>query len=59
MRSDSSYYEEEYLDSDETNFHKLSQKTKVAKQDKKAPIKAKRKEKQRQQVSEQREYFFI
>lgn len=57
--SSSSYYEEEYLDSDDTNFHKLSQKAKVARHDKKAAVKAKRKEKMRQQASEQREYFLV
>lgn len=59
MIVDSSYYEEEFLDSDETNFHKLSQKPKVAKQDKKAAVKAKRRKKMRQQASEQREYFLV
>lgn len=59
MIVDSSYYEEEFLDSDEESFKKLSQKTKMTKQDKKATIKSKRKEKLRQQSSEPREYLFL
>lgn len=61
MIIDSSYYEEEFLDSDEQNFHKLSQKPKLAKQAKKQPNdkRAKREEKLRQRTSEQREYLFI
>lgn len=59
MIIDSSCYEEEFLDSDETSFQKLSQKTKLTKHDKKAEVKAKRKEKKRQQTSESKEYFFI
>ena len=41
MLVDSSYYEEEFLDSDEAGFQKLSQKTKLTKHDKKADVKAK------------------
>lgn len=60
MVYDSSYYEDEFLDGDEPSFTKLIQKTKVVKQDKKAGIKAKRKEKMRQQeVSEQKEIFIL
>lgn len=59
MINDSSYYEEEYLDSDERGFQKLSRKTRLAKQDKKAPIKAKRKEKLRQQLEESSKTFSL
>lgn len=59
MVTDSSYYEDEFLDSDETGFQKLSQKTKLTKHDKKASIKTKRKEKMRQLSSEPKEYFFL
>ena len=59
MFVDSSYYEDEFLDSDEAGFQKLSQKTKLTKHDKKADVKAKRKETMRQQVSEQKEYLFL
>lgn len=59
MVTDSSYYEDEFLDSDETGFQKLSQKTKLTKRDKKASIKTKRKEKMRQLSSEPKEYFFL
>lgn len=59
MVNDSSYYEEEYLDSDERGFQKLSRKTRLVKQDKKAPIKAKRKEKLRQQSEESSKTFSL
>lgn len=59
MVTDSSYYEDEFLDSGETGFQKLSQKTKLTKHDKKASIKTKRKEKMRQLSSEPKEYFFL
>lgn len=59
MIYNSSYYEDEFLDNDEPTFAKLSQKTKVAKQDKKAAIKAKRKEKMRRQEESGNKGIFI
>ena len=44
----SKYYEDEFLDSYESSFQKISHKTKTIKRDKKAAIKQKRRERQKQ-----------
>lgn len=60
MVYNSSYYEEEYLDSDEQGFQKLpKKKAKTAKQDKKAPIREKREEKLRQQSLDSNKTFTL